>query len=637
MKYLKTVSAILLTVLLATHPFSTASAETVPLQPDPISKVTLDFKGMDVVEALKIISSQGGMNLVMGEQVKGRVTLFLKDVDIQDAFDIVLAANDLAYEKRGEIIYVMTQKEYETVNGERFAQNRTAKVISLKYAKAVELAKSLAQARPKTSKIVVDESTNSLILVDNEAGVRQMESIINQIDQPTIRKIFELKYAVAKDLKDKIQEYVSKGIGSVQADERSNHLTVTDLVPRMPELQRVIEMYDQKPRQVIIDAKIVQVTLDDAHQLGVDWESVFEAMHRDFNLRNRFLINSATTFNPGLSATIGVFGSSNYAMLVQALKTVGDTNTLSSPKITVLNNQEAKILVGENRPYAVNTVVQTTGSTTTASQLNFIEIGVKLYVTPTINEDGFVTMKIRPEVSSKTGDYTYGDPVTVVPIVSTTQAETSVTVQNGRTIIIAGLIKDDRFGSVSKVPFAGDIPILGNLFKKTDNNIVKQELVIFITPRIVSGSEDILEFPKSKATDKLNFTMKEDYTFERRNRLETNAGMFVTDADGRTERFEVVASPEKKDEYYYNVKDAVLNKIQLPRKASKDSQGKVKIAFTIASDGALITEPEILESSGNKNLEKIALKAVKGAAPFAPFNGLIAQQEKKFVIDLAFE
>ena len=169
------------------------------------------------------------------------------------------------------------------------------------------------------------------------------------------------------------------------------------------------------------------------------------------------------------------------------MDTVGKTNILSNPRITVINNEEAKILVGSSEPYVTSeTTTTASGPTTTAESVNFIEVGVKLFVTPTIHGDGYVTMKIKPEVSSRTGSITTSTN-NEIPVVETSEAETTVMVKDGVTIVIGGLIKEQDIRTVKKVPLLGDLPFLGFAFRNENKSIEKTEIVIFLTPRIISG------------------------------------------------------------------------------------------------------------------------------------------------------
>jgi len=178
---------------------------------------------------------------------------------------------------------------------------------------------------------------------------------------------------------------------------------------------------------------------------------------------------------------------------VKALQEFGETRNLSSPSIAVINGEEAKIHIGRTEAYVTTTLA--TGSTTssTAAQVTFLDVGVQLIVTPIINDDGFITMKIKPEVSSVDDHLTYqiaADVNNSVPLIARTTAETTVMVKDGNTIIIGGMRKDEKIKTVDKFPVLGDIPVLGMAFRKNSEQLEKDEIVVFITPRIISGEKN---------------------------------------------------------------------------------------------------------------------------------------------------
>ena len=159
------------------------------------NKISLDIKGMDIVDVLKTLANRTGMNLIIGKNVTGRVTLFLKDVDVWDAFEIVLLANELAYQKQGEIINVMSQRDYELLYGERFQDKKQAKTIPLKYARAADLSRALNQIKTNIGRVVVDEGSNTLVLIDTPKKINEMQDFIKNADLPTQARVFNLNYA----------------------------------------------------------------------------------------------------------------------------------------------------------------------------------------------------------------------------------------------------------------------------------------------------------------------------------------------------------------------------------------------------------------------------------------------------------
>ena len=449
----------------------------------PPQKVTLQFQGMDVVEVLKILAEQAGFDLVAGKNVTGRATLFLKDVDPWEALEVVLAANELAYEKKGEILTIMTQRDYELLHGQPFQDRRVLKSFVPRTAKVADLSRALAQVKSNIGRVVADEATNTLILMDTPDLVDQMLQISRQMDQPLESRVFSLNNAPVKGLAPAVQEAMTKGVGRVAVDERSNQLVVTDYPARLNDIARMIRAFDERANEVLIDAKILQVVLSDKFQMGIDWQSFIS---KQLQLKGATALNLTTGAFAIFNAVEGSrVGSSK--ILVEALRTYGDTRILSEPRITVVNNQEAKILVGSKEPYVTTQVSQGgTGTAVTAESVNFIDVGVKLYVTPTISRDGFIQMKIKPEVSSKTGTLTTGQK-NEIPIVETAEAETVLLVEDGNTVILGGLIKDEKSVDQQRIPILGDIPVLGALFRSNKDTTKRTELVVFITPTIITG------------------------------------------------------------------------------------------------------------------------------------------------------
>ncbi len=491
---------------------ATASGETVidgnsvPAPPQPTSenkitapalnapaakKISLDIKGMDIVDVLKVFSQEGNMNIVIGRNVTGRVTIFLKDVDIEDAFNIIILSNDLAYEKTGDIVTVMNSRDYELIYGKKFADKRKVLMVPLKYAKAIALAQALNQVKSSIGSLVVDEATNTLIVVDSPDKLAAIEAMAQSLDKPLETKVFSLNYAKAEDIKGKIQDQISKWVGALQIDARTNKIVITDYPQKINDLEKIINAFDEKSKQVIIDAQIIEITPHDEFQMGVDWDYWIKK-----NLRTSSVLPMSTANAVAVgtyAAALPVTEQGQYKALVDALRTIGKTKILSSPRIMALNNQEAKILVGSKEAYLTQTTSQpATGVPITASQVNFVDVGVQLFVSPTINNQGFVTLKIRPVVSSAQYTSLVGsNQTTQVPIVSTSEAETAVMVKDGVTIMIAGLKKDKKEKEVKKIPLFGDIPGIGFLFRSTSDKVTKTELVIFLTPHITSGDRPV--------------------------------------------------------------------------------------------------------------------------------------------------
>ncbi len=471
-----------------------SSPPIVSLQPLPADRLllggekqvldVLDLKNMDILDVLKLISQKSGLNIIAGQDVRGRITVFLKDIEVLDALKIIVESYGWAYVKDGSIFKVMTAAEYEAKYERKFGQDTETRIKQLLFAKASDVAIILNELKSRVGKIIAEDKSGTVILIDDPKKLDAMEGVIQKIDVPVQTEVFDLGYAKAEDISNKISEVLTPTIGSMKFDERSNKVVVSDTAQTLTKIRKIIEAFDEKDKQVLIEAKIVQITLNNEHKMGVDWEAIIRDYH-SLDLTSSFDVLTSTDKSGRLS--IGTVASDDYTALIEALDTVGTTNILSSPRITAINNKEAKILVGSTEPYVTTTTTTpSSGPTTTAESVNFIDVGVKLYVTPTIHDDGFVTMKIKPEVSSVTSNLTTSNNNTI-PVVETSEAETTVMVKNGVSIVIGGLIKEEKIKSTRKVPFLGDIPVMGFAFRNQDDETTKTEIVIFLTPTIITG------------------------------------------------------------------------------------------------------------------------------------------------------
>jgi len=455
----------------------------------------LQLKNIDINDVLNMLSQKAGLNIIAGKGISGKVTIFLQDVKLKDALRIILDSNQLAYEVDDGIIRVMTAKEFELRNGYIFGGEMKTQISHLLYAKASDLMAVLTQVKSPNGKIISDEKSNLLILMDTEENLKLLEEIIGQVDVPVQTEVFPLSYSIATEIAEKVAELLTDNLGRLQVDERSNQLIVTDSRLKILEIGKMIEAFDRKERQVLIEAKIVQIVLSDQFKFGVDWERIVED-HHDLTFKSDFGILSSGSKKGRVS--IGTLAEDSYTALLEALETVGTTNILSNPSISSLNNQEARILVGSTEPYVTSTTTTpSSGPTTTAETVNFIDVGVKLYVTPTIHPDDFITMKIKPEISSVTSTLTTSNNNTI-PIVDTSEAETTVMVKDGITIVIGGLIKEEKIRSENKVPLLGDVPLVGGLFRNSDDLTKKTEIVIFLTPKIITG-----DVPSSRTIEEI--------------------------------------------------------------------------------------------------------------------------------------
>jgi type II secretory pathway component GspD/PulD (secretin) len=468
---------------------------------------------MDIVDVLKFLAIEGNLNIVAGKDVTGPVNLLINDVTIADALEIVLSINNLAYQMKGNIIKVTTNKEYKALQGVDFYDQRQTVIYQLKYASAKNLGAMLGNVKSEIGKIIFDDSTGTLVLIDTPAKIKEMEEVIKKSELPTVTRvlptetrIFELKYAKVDNVKDEITKALTENIGSVRIDSRTNTLVITDLPHQMERIETIIKAFDRQTREVFIEAKIVEVTLGDTFKWGIDWNRLTWTAGKGYSFLThaQFPLFLATSVEPdaATSSTAGTGGrlqintlrTNDLDIILDALSTISETKILSNPHLTVEEGKEASIKVIEKQPYEEETTATASGGTTTTSKsYQWVDVGVQLNVTPTINEDGYISMLIKPEVSSISDWYGgTAQAAGAVPVVKSANAETTVTIKDGVTIMIAGLIKDEKTKSVNKVPLLGDIPILGNAFKSISDDIKRTETIVFLTPRIVTGDKSFL-------------------------------------------------------------------------------------------------------------------------------------------------
>jgi MSHA type pilus biogenesis protein MshL len=465
-------------------------------------KITLELKGVDIIDVLKVLSKKSGLNIIAGKNVRGQVTLFLQNVDVREALKVVLESSELAYEEENGIIKVITERDYEAKYGKLYADKRATYVAKLQYADAQKVSQMLGEMKTNIGKIFVDDRTNSLTLLDFPESIESMKKAIEGIDQPVASKVFSLRYGDAEELEAKVTEILTPTSGVIKIDKRTNKISVTDYPERIKQVEALINAFDERPRQVLIDAKIIQVTLNDDYAFGVDWNAV--AYHSgdkpvtfDSNAFGARLANPDYTGTNLTSLTINSEGDDFFAV-IQALEGMGKTNTLASPRLSVLNGEEAKLSVATRQPYVSQTVVQGDSSSTTADNVEFVDVGVLLTVKPKITDNQMILLKIKPEISSTSESLTLeqfdadGNVTgtrTTVPIVTSQEVETTVLIKHNQTLVLGGLIEDIEAKTMRKLPVLGDIPLVGHLFKNETVDNTKSELVIFLTPSIIEDNE----------------------------------------------------------------------------------------------------------------------------------------------------
>ena len=490
-----------------------------PLEDRMMRKITLDVRDMNVVDVIKFLAQKGEFNVIISPTVDGRTTVLLHAVGIKDALDIVSVSNKLAYHIENDIVQIMTAAEFEALYGKQFGDKTQVNIIHLQYSKPSYVLAALDNMKSNIGKIIIDEDTGTVVLVDTPQSIEIMKKAINQIERPLDTFVYDLKYAKADVVAEKLRSRIdAKAVGSITADERSNQILVRVFPGRHDEVEKIIRSLDRPTREVLIEARVMEIFLKPNFDVGVDWEAALAHNDKKKITFQNININDAAGSDGNLASNfgrvaVGDIGVNDFAVAIRSLQQVSDSKILSSPQILVTDREEAKIHIGDTVPYLVSTTNGTGDNAVTSDDVRFIDVGLKLDVVPTINEDGMVTMRLRPEISSVAGTVTSFNPNKTVrsqvPQVNKTEVETEVMVKDGQTVILAGLRKDDKTHTKKGVPVLMDIPYIGNVFSRTSDAITSTEIVILITPHIVKGTDDY-----NKVTGTVKPSKKYDESFK---------------------------------------------------------------------------------------------------------------------------
>ncbi len=443
----------------------------------PREPISLDFDNTDIRDVLRLLAAKSKINIVYGPDVSGNLTLHLSHVPFNEAFRTVLAMMNLSTMQVGnDILRILTPSA---------------------------LTKSQATAA-------------------------------------TVTKVLTLNYTKASDILPEINAVnKAQGVkGTTLADAKTNSLIVTAPLEAVASTERLVKELDVRPKQVLIETKLVEVSLNNNLNLGVQWDyqgvnnsniggtngqnligtitppnSLNSTTQTPF-LTNPNLTNGAgatgvmpmptsgamTTVTNAIARGTGVnlpastiFGELTLGRItnsmflsatLSAAAAEGKLKVLSDPKIATLNNQAANINVTTQIPYVTANVIAG-GLGTQTQTVTYVTTGIQLSVTPTINADGRITLIINPNVSQPSVTVA-GNAATGAPAIDSRIAQTTVLVRDGETIVIGGLIHDSVTNQIAKVPILGDIPILGWLFKSKNVVRTRDELLIFVTPKILA-------------------------------------------------------------------------------------------------------------------------------------------------------
>ena len=299
-----------------------------------------------------------------------------------------------------------------------------------------------------------------------------------------ILRTYYLNHARPSDIKTLITNILPSG-SSVAEDDTYNVLVVQTSSDYLPRLEDLIKELDVPPTQVMIEVKMIEVRHTGGGTIGIDGKYTSPTNSNNTVQTTGLAGKTTDTGAQGLYAHVL---TGNFEAYLSAVQLAGKTNTLATPRITTLSNKEATILIGQKLGYKTTV----TSQTQTTEQVNFLEVGTALTITPYVTKAGYIRMQVAPKISD--GEVTNG-----LPSENTTETENEVVVKNGQTFVIGGLLRDKETQNDYGIPFLMDIPLLGTLFRRTVTTKDKRELIVFVTPYIIGV--DVLE---EKSADKIN-------------------------------------------------------------------------------------------------------------------------------------
>jgi len=378
--------------------------------------VSMELESADVITVLRAMAEYSGRNLIVGNDVKGSISMRLHNVPWSRAFDEIVKAAGLVVEESGGIIRVMSPKQ-------------------------------------ATENMRMREQGQELVTV-----------------------VYPIEFAVASEIIGSLNKILSSR-GSIQVDKRTNALVINEVSYKQTEIAELIKILDTATQQVEIMARIVDVDMDASKDLGISWDLSNIASY-DYNaeLQNASvpeLLASGT--RPNLKVgTMRSFAQLNATLSM--LESKRKANTISNPRITVVNNKEAKIVGGKKIPISLR---DESGNTVTS----MYTIGMVLTTTPHINSSENITLDVKTEISDL-------DPTATIlggVVILTNEATTQIVLNDGETAVIGGLLQTKAGKSQSGIPILMDIPIIGALFRSTTTSTAKREILIFLTPHIIKS------------------------------------------------------------------------------------------------------------------------------------------------------
>jgi type II secretory pathway component GspD/PulD (secretin) len=443
----------------ATSPAPSMGPQGTPGSPGPSRSITLKVRDMELIDVLQALARLAHANIVTDPNVRGRITVQLSGVTLEEALRFILEPNDLAYMTVGNTVIVGRKEKVALPVIRRYPLVNIA---------AKDLVNTILPVTGvKKEQVSVDDSNNAIFINATETDHAKIAALIAQVDLPseqTTTRVISPNYIEAALFLDLLGSRLPDTVvKSAKVNKPANSVVVTATAAQMQVVDALLAQVDTAVPQVMIEASVAEVPSEVVNNLGLAWQTA-----------TTFTINST-----GTDATTGRLAISATApAIITVLNTLFQQNKarlLANPRIAVRDGETARLQIGDKIPFQI---INAQG----VPSIVILDAGVKLEVTPRVNKDGFITMRMHPEVSQIATAPAPGVP----PTISTREADSSLTVKDGTPVILAGLIQKNETRTTVKVPLLGDIPVLGWLFKTESSDTRNNEVVFVITPHILA-------------------------------------------------------------------------------------------------------------------------------------------------------
>lgn len=452
-------------------------------------RVTLRLRDMELSEALQLLGQRSKVNFVVAPDVKGKVNLDFYNESVDRIVETILASNNLQLRQVGNT-FVVSSSASAGLGGVR--------VYQLNYTSAETLGKVIVAALKSAGitkpeeQIIADPRSNSVVASGNQYFHSQVNRLIQRLDQPQEHKIFRLHYIKAEEAATLLSTSLFAGAQNTGVKfipiVRENALMVVASPEDLRLAGEVLGKVDRPLRQVLIEVKLVELNGTANNLLGVTFDAQSGTMVGGFDSATGTTVN----YDPLQSAL------SQVRVRINALLRDNKARLLASPSLVAMDSKESRIEITDDIIEKVLNETTVNANTTIIRQnVTLGTAGITLSITPKINPDNFISMKVEPEISFIRETVRGANGTDILATLKSRRKLTTpeVRVRDGETLIIGGLNQERTQETVDKVPVLGDIPVLGSLFRRTSTDRVTTELVVLLTPKVVPDGKSISTSP----------------------------------------------------------------------------------------------------------------------------------------------